>query len=343
MLQKKKNYIFSLVLGLTGAFTASVEAASCDNSGGYYTFSGALHYQRNDTTMNVFSDKFRSNNDYSMAWRMACTGDPDADRDVYWRLQVNSAPIAGYTDVYPTNIDGIGVRYNFAIFEGTWSFCPMNYDDHISNSTRIYTCPLPKNTTLGFSVGASLQFVKTRPNVSSGVITTIPSVTSSYSLNNQSGQQELNPVCSGSGSVTVTAQACAINNSSIAVPLDPVLADSFTGAGTTKGDRTFTIDLNCDAGARINASLSGTQSAETANDSILALSGAGMSGVASGIGIQLLYGNTPLKLNNNIVLKTSTGGQEFPPGAFTARYFQTKNNVTAGSANATATLNITYQ
>ncbi|MFP2412591.1 fimbrial protein [Citrobacter braakii] len=240
MLQKKKNYIFTLVFGLTSAFTAPVEAASCVNSGGYYTFSGALNYQRDDATMNVFSHKFGSIS--SEVWGLGCTGDPDADRDVYLRLQVNSAPVAGYTDVYPTNIDGIGVRYNFALNSGSLSFCPVQFDDHISNSTR-----------------------------------------------------------------------------------------------------TYTIDLNCDAGARINASLSGTQSAETANDSILALSGAGMSGVASGIGIQLLYGNTPLKLDNNIVLKTSAGGQEFPPGAFTARYFQTKNNVTAGSANATATLNITYQ
>ena len=342
MLQKKKNYIFPLVFGLTSAFNASVEAASCVKSGGYYTYQGALNYQRDDATMNVFSHKFGSNSD-STGWHMDCTGDPDADRDVYWRLQVNSAPVAGYTDVYPTNIDGIGVRYNFTIYEGTWSFCPMQFDDHISNSTRTYTCPLPKNTKQNFGLGASLQFVKTRPNISSGVITTIPSVTSSYSLNNQSGQWDLNPVWSGAGSVMVTVQACAINNSSIAVPLDPVLADSFSGAGSTKGDRTFTIDLNCDAGTRINASLSGTQSTETANDSILALSGAGMSGVASGIGIQLLYGGAPLKLNNNIVLKTSAGGQEFPPGAFTARYFQTKDNVTAGSANATATLNITYQ
>lgn len=137
--------------------------------------------------------------------------------------------------------------------------------------------------------------------------------------------------------------ACSLNSSTITVPLPDALGSAFTGRGTTKGDTAFTINLNCDAGTRINASLSGTQSAETANDSILALSGAGTSGVASGIGIQLLYDNTPLKLNNNIVLKTSAGGQEFPPGAFTARYFQTKDNVTAGSANATATLNITYQ
>ena len=341
MLQIQKNHIFVLVLGLTDAFTASVEAASCNNSGGYYTFSGTLNYQRDDATMNVFSDKFGSIG--SEVWGLGCFGDPDADRDVYLRLQVNSAPVAGYTDVYPTNIDGIGVRYNFALNSGSLSFCPVQFDDHISNSTRTYTCHILNKDTQGLSMGASLQFVKTKPNVASGAITTIPSVTSSYSLNNQSGQWDLNLIWSGAGSVVVTVQACAINNSSIAVPLDPVLADSFTGAGTTKGDRTFTIDLNCDAGARINASLSGTQSAETANDSILALSGAGMSGVASGIGIQLLYGNTPLKLDNNIVLKTSAGGQEFPPGAFTARYFQTKNNVTAGSANATATLNITYQ
>jgi type 1 fimbria pilin len=40
-------------------------------------------------------------------------------------------------------------------------------------------------------------------------------------------------------------------------------------------------------------------------------------------------------------LKNSAGGQETFP--ITARYIQTKDKVTAGSANATATLNITYQ
>jgi type 1 fimbria pilin len=48
-----------------------------------------------------------------------------------------------------------------------------------------------------------------------------------------------------------------------------------------------------------------------------------------------------MALNNNIVLKTSAGGQETFP--FTAQYYQTKSSVTSGAANATATLNLTYQ
>ncbi|MNN34232.1 Fimbrial protein [compost metagenome] len=49
----------------------------------------------------------------------------------------------------------------------------------------------------------------------------------------------------------------------------------------------------------------------------------------------------PLKLNNNILLKTSAGGQETLP--FSARYYQTQTAIGAGLANSSATLNITYQ
>lgn len=143
--------------------------------------------------------------------------------------------------------------------------------------------------------------------------------------------------------VVINVLACSITTSSINVALEPIIVSKFTGAGVTLGDKAFTIGLNCDAGTRINASLSGMQNAETSDNSVLALSNAGSSGIASGVGIQLLYGNTPLKLGQNIVLKTSSGGSEFPSGAFTARYYQTKATATVGDANTTATLNLTYQ
>lgn len=63
--------------------------------------------------------------------------------------------------------------------------------------------------------------------------------------------------------------------------------------------------------------------------------------MAKGVGVQLLYNGSPFILNNRIVLKRSSGGQETFP--LTARYYQTKTAVTTGKANASATLDLTYQ
>ncbi|EGT0645522.1 fimbrial protein [Citrobacter braakii] len=234
--------------------------------------------------------------------------------------------ISGFPHIYNTGIPGVGIKVYYTAFT----------QDTFDNPPRTGTMgqgAIPVDGS-GLGQGVTVELYKTGPikskNIDSG-------------LYFQKTYDNLEVVRGSIVAGQVIQLACSLNSSTITVPLPDALGSAFTGRGTTKGDTAFTINLNCDAGTRINASLSGTQSAETSNDSILALSGAGTSGVASGIGIQLLYDNTPLKLNNNILLKTSAGGQEFPPGAFTARYFQTKDNVTVGSANATATLNITYQ
>ncbi|WP_261280201.1 fimbrial protein [Serratia quinivorans] len=141
--------------------------------------------------------------------------------------------------------------------------------------------------------------------------------------------------------VNVTALACSLTNTTISVPLGDVQSSAFSGITTTAGDKTFNLGLSCDKDANINVALAGTQNADTTDTSVLALTNAGQSGTASGVGVQLLYGSVPLKLNNNILLKTSAGGQETLP--FSARYYQTKTAIGAGLANSSATLNITYQ
>ncbi|MDU2942913.1 MAG: fimbrial protein [Citrobacter sp.] len=234
--------------------------------------------------------------------------------------------ISGFPHIYSTGIPGVGIKVYYTAFT----------QDTFDNPPRTGTMgqgAIPVDGS-GLGQGVTVELYKTGPITSKNI---------DSGLYFQKTYGDLEVVRGSIVAGQVIQLACSLNSSTITVPLPDALGSEFTARGTTKGERTFTIDLNCDAGARINASLSGTQSAETSNDSILALSGAGTSGVAKGIGIQLLYDGTPLKLNNNIVLKTSAGGQEFPPGTFTARYFQTKDNVTAGSANATATLNITYQ
>jgi type 1 fimbria pilin len=142
-------------------------------------------------------------------------------------------------------------------------------------------------------------------------------------------------------SMTISVLACTLSTPSISVPLGNVQANLFTGVGSTPGTKSFNLGLNCDAGTKVNVSMSGSQNTDTANTSVLALSGAGNADVAKGVGAQILYNNAPLKIGENLLLKTSTGGVE--TYGFQARYFQTLAKVMPGKANATATLNITYQ
>lgn len=142
-------------------------------------------------------------------------------------------------------------------------------------------------------------------------------------------------------SFKVTTLACSINAKNISVPLGDVLATKFTGVGATPVSKGFNVGLNCDANAKVNVSLSGTANADIANSDILALTNAGTAGVADGLGVQILYNGSPLKRDTNLLLKTSAGGVETFP--FAARYYQTKSAVKPGKANATATLNLTYQ
>ncbi|WP_051880488.1 fimbrial protein [Buttiauxella noackiae] len=232
--------------------------------------------------------------------------------------------VSGFSHIYDTGIPGVGIKAYYQT-SGTFDNPPRTGINSSSGGTV---------SALGLGSGIKIELYKTGP-ISSGNI--------EPGLYFQKTYGELEVVRGSIVGGQVIQVACSLRNQNINVALPDVLGIDFTGPGATPGETSFTVDLDCDAGARINVSLSGSKSAETSDTSILALSGAGTAGVARGVGIQLLYGNTPLKINNNIVLKTSTGGQEFPADAFTARYFQTRDKVTAGSANSTATLNITYQ
>lgn len=234
-------------------------------------------------------------------------------------------PVAGYDNIYETNVPGIGIKIEAA------------------TSNFYYTNPETINGTTAhnedgwawgnWGTSFEITLIKTGP-VTSGDITGITAI---FSMDGLGDLLTLN-INSGK----VTSLACSINTSKIRVPLGDVFITNFTGPGSTPKSYDFDVGLDCDAGANINVSLDGTQSAETGDTSVLALTGAGEdNNVATGVGVQILYNNTPLKLNENIVLKKSQGGQELLP--FTARYYQTRPEVTMGSADATATLNITYQ
>ncbi|HAU5793701.1 hypothetical protein XU19_04630 [Vibrio parahaemolyticus] len=225
--------------------------------------------------------------------------------------------------VYETNVPGIGIRV----------------------TTEFGTIRMEHLTPLGLRQSMStgvVELVKMEEKAQSGILNN--GMIMSWAVGDGPGSAYTLPMGKWNlvnGSITVLA--CAIQSgNSLAFPIGDVQADQFTQLGThSQQTSTANLKLDCDADANINVTLAGTQNPDTADDSVLELSNQGDDKVASGIGVQLLYNDTPLELNKMLNLKRSAGDQESFP--ITARYIQTKDKVRAGQANATATLNLTYQ
>lgn len=233
---------------------------------------------------------------------------------------------SGTNGVFNTNVTGVGISgyyysatYPFQSPATTWTFAGGG----------------------GLNVGDAVtvfKLIKTG-DITSGVLSNTLVGKVFYS-----GSPTVDTVDVMMGNSTVTQLTCSITTPTLAFPIGDILKSQFgssVGFIPSAAQNTQNLGLNCDAGANINVSLSGTQNPDVGTTSVLALTGQGGANVAKGVGVQILYNSTPLVLNNRIALKTSSGGQETFP--LTARYYQTKTTVATGTANASATLNITYQ
>lgn len=243
----------------------------------------------------------------------------------YEKMMYLGGVLSNIPKVYNTNIIGVGIQGNFD--GAAWTFLNPPNPVYIGSSTSFYDG----------GAGQNFQLIKTgnivSGSLSGGLVATV------YYDGNSMNAVEITLISS-----TVTQVACSITTPNLTFRIGDILASTFgSSIGTTPAaaSNTQNLGLSCDAGANINVSLSGTQNPDVATTSVLALSNQGGAGVAKGVGVQILYNSTPLVLNNRIALKTSSGGQETFP--LTARYYQTKTTVATGTANASATLNITYQ
>ncbi|OQD51613.1 hypothetical protein BWZ29_04540 [Enterobacter cancerogenus] len=229
--------------------------------------------------------------------------------------------LSGINNVFNTNLNGVGIKLD------------------TTYSTFNYTYYAAGNDYIGTASNITATLIKTSSGAVSG-----GSLTTGLFATQYVGESPGYHIDLGIGSSNIIPVACSITTPYLNFPIGDVLASSFgSSVGTVPAgaQNTQNLGLNCDYGANINVSLSGTQNPDVGITSVLALTNQGSADVAKGVGVQILYNGSPLILNNRIVLKTSSGGQETFP--ITARYYQTKTTVTTGKANASATLNLTYQ
>jgi len=143
----------------------------------------------------------------------------------------------------------------------------------------------------------------------------------------------------------ITGQCKVTAGDSITLALGDVDASTFSAVGNvspTAGMQNIT--LACTASPGIQMTMTGTQNTGTTNTSVLALTNAGSAGVATGVGVQLLYSTAAT--GTPTTLLTRGTAVTIPTGSAVtvrvgARYFATLAAPTAGVANSAATLTFT--
>lgn len=253
--------------------------------------------------------------------------------------------VAGMTDVYQTNIAGLGVRYTV-----TADQCAEKTVT-ITNSTATLNCTVsgPLNTAVPTAATVTTQFVATAPlAVGNLTLTSVPKLGVSYQTSVQPGNSwGQTPVYVGTASGTIRQQSCSVQNSAQAITLPTVTTRSLdSGAGTVAGSQPFSVDLSCAAGAQV--SITFTDATNPSNtSSVLSLASGS---TATGVGIELRRANdmkisygpdsaAPGTTNQWLVGAAPNGALGIP---LSARYVRTTGTLAAGSVKALATFTMSY-
>lgn len=135
---------------------------------------------------------------------------------------------------------------------------------------------------------------------------------------------------------------CSVtSNSSLNIEMGDWFTSDFHGVGTFASRQIIPIKLDCNAGANIVATIQGDENSSLSGTLNLLSSGSGSA--AGGVGVQLIDSyDKPLLLNEQFQVASNVNSGLYNFNWY-ARYVQTNSNISAGPANATATIVIDYK
>ncbi len=142
----------------------------------------------------------------------------------------------------------------------------------------------------------------------------------------------------------ITTSGCSVDTQNVSIPMGDFLTSDFTGIGSRTSRKYFKWSINCDPNQYLSADFVIGSSADAGPNGTAKLTGAGQAGVASGIGVRLLTTQgLPLNLSDakqHLFASLQNGQNDIE---YTVAYEQTAPTVTAGKADSTLTLTITYR
>lgn len=229
-------------------------------------------------------------------------------------------------DVYATNLQGIGVRVwqNGFYFTNPYS------------SSSVWAGP-----TVAYDADSTIvDLIKISDTPESGVLDMKQLAIKNFYYSSSEHQDRIYNM--GSATIVVPPESCTVLSPAVAANLGNHLTTEFTGINSTTSSVDLPVKLNCPANAIVSATLNATADTSTPQaGAIKVTSGSGPT--ASGVAVQIVDSN-----NNGVPVGGVTRFNPMTAGVidfgWKAHYLQTTSApVTAGDANASATITITYQ
>jgi type 1 fimbria pilin len=244
-------------------------------------------------------------------------------------VTVNGTPVPGDPTTFQTNVPGIGVRfYITSNWNGAWVGVPVSQTLSAQNGS--------------FAHYVRADLVVTGP-VSGGTLTTLPSMTVQFSGSCISTVTATQYLTAGS---SITSNTCSVITPTLQYQLPRAFSKDLVSAGATTGDTTLPLQLDCAAGVKVAVTI--TDATAPANRSTTLTLAKGSS--ASGIGLQILNGSTPVAFGLDSAVAGNTnqwsagmaagGAMQIP---LTARYVRTSGQLIPGGVSGVATFTMSYQ
>lgn len=271
----------------------------------------------------------------SQPYKVRCQNSDSFPVDVTILWEVQEPAVGGFVNVYPTNIAGLGVRYNFG------GSCNLNPVRSPVNQRMTVACHMNAKDDLTFEWGTSVDFVQTAVPVGSGNLSSIPKVKMFYSVNNVPGTNPLNDFYAGSASGTLHTLACQTPD--VNVVLGDIPVSTFSALGSTSSPVKFKLLVNnCPAGMstvkyRFSSPSTGTVESE-------GLIGLTSGSTAQGVKVILTTGDSKLvRLEEWLALSSYSSTVSGSYAVDLAAAYKRTGSVSGGKADAEVYFTMKYE
>ncbi|CAH5539537.1 TPA: fimbrial protein [Klebsiella pneumoniae] len=243
---------------------------------------------------------------------------------------------SGVTDlgnkVYSTNVPGIGMR-----FSRGGSTVNIIYPGSFTTGGGNFTLEGSRFT---------LEIIKTAAVTGSGTLAA--GKYTSYDWEN--GNNPILVTLLSANAITVVSPSCTIlSGKNMNVDVGTIKRSDLSGVGTTAGGKDFNIELQCSGGlstsgyANISTSFSGTLATSTTVSTGALLNEKTGSGMAKGIGIQVLKDSIPLEFNKKYSIGTLNNQENrYITLPLHARFYQYESTTSTGEVESHMIFNLTY-
>ncbi|MBF4180643.1 fimbrial protein [Lelliottia nimipressuralis] len=226
-----------------------------------------------------------------------------------------------------TNLNGIGYRISMSQLSN--AYWPYTYN---GSCNALIEC---NGTAPSAAIRQVVELIKTSDDVNSGDLS--GGVIGTVQCDNGETATNYNFV-----STSIVSPSCTVLNENINVPLGNHRSSEFGGVGSTLNWNDFDVNLSCESQVQVAMRIDGISDPDGGGQGVLQIDHS--SNNATGVGIQIWYRNKP---NNAVIFGQNQDYGTLAAGnqkvMLSARYYQTKDDITAGDANGTVTFTMSYK